>query len=66
MDAVGDVCDNCPLVFNMNQSDIDRDGIGDVCDNCKFSANSNQENQDNDEFGDLCDNDDDNDSICKS
>ena len=30
---MGDVCDNCILVSNPSQNDLDRDGIGDVCDN---------------------------------
>jgi hypothetical protein len=29
---MGDVCDNCPNDFNVQQLDVDRDGIGDVCD----------------------------------
>lgn len=33
-DGVGDICDNCPDVFNPDQLDSDNDGIGDVCDHC--------------------------------
>ena len=32
-DTVGLFEDNCPLVANVNQSDLDSDGLGDVCDN---------------------------------
>lgn len=31
-DGVPDAQDNCPLVANANQADLDGDGIGDVCD----------------------------------
>ena len=31
-DGEPDTTDNCPLVYNPNQGDIDNDGIGDVCD----------------------------------
>jgi len=30
-DGVGDVCDNCPLVCNPDQSDSDGNGVGDAC-----------------------------------
>jgi hypothetical protein len=48
--------DNCPLVPNPDQSDIDQDGLGDVCDNCKSTKNANQSDTDHDGVGDLCDN----------
>jgi hypothetical protein len=31
-DGVGDVCDNCPAVYNPTQADADGDGRGDACD----------------------------------
>ena len=31
-DGIGDSSDNCPLISNANQDDIDSDSIGDVCD----------------------------------
>jgi hypothetical protein len=30
-DGVGDSCDNCPLVANPHQTDINNNGVGDVC-----------------------------------
>ena len=33
-DGVYNGSDNCPDVYNPDQSDVDEDGIGDVCDNC--------------------------------
>jgi len=30
-DLIGDVCDNCPLVYNPNQEDADGNGVGDAC-----------------------------------
>ena len=33
-DGIIDVCDNCVLVPNRDQTDTDQDGIGDACDNC--------------------------------
>jgi beta propeller repeat protein len=33
-DGIGDNSDNCPSVYNPDQSDSDLDGIGDACDTC--------------------------------
>ena len=33
-DGVGDDCDNCAGLSNLDQSDVDGDLIGDVCDDC--------------------------------
>lgn len=30
-DGVGDVCDNCNVIVNVDQCDSDGNGIGDVC-----------------------------------
>jgi len=31
-DGFGDLCDNCPDMFNPDQSDINENGVGDICD----------------------------------
>jgi hypothetical protein len=54
-DGVGDVCDNCPAVYNPTQSDADGDGVGDACDNCAAAPNATQTDADTDGFGDACD-----------
>jgi hypothetical protein len=53
-DGVGDVCDNCPSVPNVNQADFNGDGVGDACgdadgdtvidalDNCPSTPNADQ------------------------
>jgi len=67
-DGIQDPNDNCPLIFNPNQSDVDGNGQGDVCDgdsdgdgvlnlndNCPLVINPAQTNSDEDDFGDACD-----------
>ncbi len=53
-DEVGDSCDNCPNVYNPDQTDTDKDGIGDACDNCQNVPNSDQADSDHDGTGDAC------------
>ncbi len=31
-DVIGDYLDNCPMIANSDQADLDEDGMGDVCD----------------------------------
>lgn len=67
LDGVADAADNCPSVFNPDQSDANGDGLGDACDpdgdglahpddNCTTVANVDQSDQDGDGLGDVCDN----------
>ncbi len=75
-DTLKDGVDNCGLVSNLNQADLDSDGKGDVCDpdddgdtvsdtsdNCPFVANKSQSDIDFDSLGDACDDDDDGDGF---
>jgi len=68
-DGVPGGSDNCPNVFNPQQTDTDGDGIGDACeedtdadgttdvaDNCPREANPDQADSDHDGVGDACDN----------
>ena len=55
-DGIADICDNCPLIGNADQSNSDNDGLGNACDNCPAVGNDNQENSDSDPLGDACDN----------
>ncbi len=73
-DGVGDHSappDNCPLIANPRQEDLDDDRIGDACDpdadgdghdneadNCPFDANPGQADRDGDGIGDACDDSD--------
>jgi hypothetical protein len=55
-DGIGDACDDCPHIYNLDQADHDHDTVGDACDNCADFANPLQEDGDQDGVGDLCDN----------
>ena len=77
-DEIWDYQDNCRIVENYDQSDVDNDGIGDACDslndsdndlipddvdNCPYDYNPDQADSDNDGNGDVCDFDWDNDEV---
>jgi len=55
-DGIGDVCDNCPCVYNPDQEDGDEDAVGNVCDNCPDDYNPGQADIDDDGIADACDN----------
>jgi hypothetical protein len=66
-DGWSDAEDNCPKLFNPDQTDSNGDGIGDACedydgdnflnacDNCPTLTNSSQKDGDNNGKGDTCD-----------
>ena len=51
-----DLGDNCPVVTNGTQGDVDGDSQGDACDNCPSLVNIDQANPDGDARGSACDN----------
>lgn len=68
-DGVPDRRDNCPLLYNPDQEDVEHDGRGDLCDtdddndgvedtadNCVLIPNASQVDADGDGLGDACDN----------
>ncbi|MFH2037146.1 MAG: dockerin type I domain-containing protein [Candidatus Zixiibacteriota bacterium] len=55
-DGYPDATDNCPYVYNDDQSNSDFDTFGDACDNCPTVANQDQTNSDGDTYGNACDN----------
>ena len=55
-DGVPDQDDNCPEIFNPDQTNSDEDRLGDICDNCPSVNNPDQEDIDKDGVGDICDN----------
>ena len=55
LDGIPDTQDNCPNVYNPDQSEMDTDGFGDACDNCIFTDNPSQADSDHDRIGDACD-----------
>lgn len=66
-DGVPDGADNCPKLFNPDQTDADNNGVGDACedfdqdgvvnacDNCALLTNSRQRDRNNNGKGDVCD-----------
>ncbi len=47
--------DNCPDIYNPDQTDADADGFGDACDNCPQVYNPEQTDFDQNGVGDACD-----------
>ena len=75
-DGVPNDGDNCPLVFNAGQENLDGDGDGDKCDddldgdgianvadNCPLASNPSQADDDGDGAGNACDPDTDADGV---
>jgi hypothetical protein len=58
----GDSCDNCPDIYNFDQSDVDGDTYGDVCDDFPNDA-SEWIDTDDDGIGNNADTDDDEDGL---
>lgn len=53
--TTGCAFDNCPLLFNPGQQDVDTDGVGDACDDCPTAFDPTQFDGDGDTVGDACD-----------
>ena len=49
-----DGADNCPLVANPGQENIDTDSVGDACDNCINVNNDDQRDANQNGVGDAC------------
>jgi hypothetical protein len=62
-DGISDAMDNCPYVWNADQSDKDGDGVGDSCDNCASISNPDQSDINGNGIGDVCDPDIDGDGV---
>ncbi len=45
-DGISDDVDNCPDVYNPEQSDDDSDGLGDDCDDCPYDAENDADGDD--------------------
>ncbi|MCC8358798.1 thrombospondin type 3 repeat-containing protein [Salinimicrobium sediminilitoris] len=54
-DDIPNDTDNCPNVYNPDQTNSDGDSHGDACDNCPNDDNEDQLDSDEDGVGDVCD-----------